>query len=242
MLGVPRVTVGKVAMDRHMWIYALLTLLAVSLGVNAFLFWVVLKPAKPTTSGRAFSLKVGDAVPALEGTTVDGRPSRVEYGKIDARPTVLYVLTPTCSWCRRNARNIQAVVDNDSGRHRFVFVSLHSEGLAELAKTLPRRIELVAEVATDSRKSYFLGATPQTLVISSRGVVLRHWNGAYDRDVGQEVARYFDVTLPGLTEEVQSKALCLDEAGRTYSRGFVALVAGVRKECGENGQWIPATR
>lgn len=230
------------SLNRHLWIYALAFLVVASLGVNAYLFHLVLYPAKTAPRDRAYSLKVGDVVPPIEGKSLDGAPLRVDYGKGDGRPTVVYVLSPGCSWCRRNARNIETVIKRDSGRHRFVVVSLHTEGLQELAKTLPSGIELVAEVSAESRKRYFFGPSPQTLVISDEGVVLRHWNGAYDREVAEQVATYFNVVLPGLTVDVEPTSLCRDDAGRLYSRGFVAVMSGVRKECGENGKWIGATR
>ncbi|MGE0887721.1 MAG: hypothetical protein AB7P14_29725 [Blastocatellales bacterium] len=44
-----------------------------------------------------------------------------------------------------------------------------------------------------------LGSTPQTIVISPEGKVLKNWVGAYGSSK-PEIEAYFGVQLPGITE------------------------------------------
>jgi hypothetical protein len=41
-------------------------------------------------------------------------------------------------------------------------------------------------------------ATPQTIVLTRKGTVLRSWTGAYAGEVRREIEEYFDVVLPPL--------------------------------------------
>lgn len=50
-----------------------------------------------------------------------------------------------------------------------------------------------------SKLTYKLGATPQTIVVSPEGKVIKNWMGAYSGDKAREVEEYFNVRLPGLT-------------------------------------------
>jgi hypothetical protein len=66
------------------------------------------------------------------------------------------------------------------------------------------------EVSTNGRfcpvhrgyKSYGLGPTPLTLVLSSDGEILKSWVGAYSGHTQKEVESYFGITLPGLVREI----------------------------------------
>src|SRR5258708_38181114 len=77
----------------------MLVLLAASLGFNAFLgreWWRARKsaPASP-------DVLLGEAVAPLRVKTLDGKPETIAYAT-QSQPTVLYVFTPSCPWCRRN--------------------------------------------------------------------------------------------------------------------------------------------
>jgi len=48
--------------------------------------------------------------------------------------------------------------------------------------------------------AYKVGGTPNTLVISPEGRVLKNWRGAYMDDLQREVEQYFEVELPGIRE------------------------------------------
>ena len=98
---------------------------------------------------------------------------------------------------------------------------------------------LEVHVATrESVDRLHLGATPQTLVVSADGTVLRNWLGAFTDEIGTEVESLFDVDLPGLTTDlvVKSRSLCVDKQGRRFSPGFVQKSQA--RECGADGTWL----
>jgi len=43
-----------------------------------------------------------------------------------------------------------------------------------------------------------LVSTPQTLVVSPNGKLLKHWRGAFAGKIQAEIEQYFGVKLPGL--------------------------------------------
>ena len=45
---------------------------------------------------------------------------------------------------------------------------------------------------------FHLGATPETLVVSTEGKLVKNWTGSYAAGVQKEIEAYFDIRLPGL--------------------------------------------
>lgn len=54
----------------------------------------------------------------------------------------------------------------------------------------------VYEVSAESALAYRLGGTPQTIVVSPYGQVVKIWDGAYEGDLKRE----FEVGLPGIVQ------------------------------------------
>ena len=61
-------------------------------------------------------------------------------------------------------------------------------------------------LSPETLKTYKLGSTPQTIVISPEGKVLQDWVGAYVGDQKSQVEAFFQVTLPGLRELPKAEA------------------------------------
>jgi hypothetical protein len=49
--------------------------------------------------------------------------------------------------------------------------------------------------------AYKLGGTPQTLVVSEDGKVMKNWKGAYMSNIQKEVEDYFHIDLPGIRKQ-----------------------------------------
>jgi hypothetical protein len=144
------------------------------------------------------SLKVGEVVPALQGKDLNGQPVSFAY---DSRfPTVIYVLSPTCAWCKRNEANVEALAINVVGKYRFLAVSLSSDGLRQYAESAHISFPLYSDLQVSTLSAYKFGGTPQTIVVSPEGKVLKNWKGAYIDEVKEEVESYFAVRLPGIRE------------------------------------------
>src|SRR5215831_6109168 len=137
------------------------------------------------------SLKVGEVVPALQGKDLNGQPVSFAY---DSRfATVIYVLSPTCTWCKRNEANAEALAINLVGKYRFLGVSLSSDGLSEYAQSAHISSPLYSDLQGNTLSAYKLGGTPQTIVVSPEGKVLKNWKGAYIDEGKEEVESYFGV-------------------------------------------------
>lgn len=156
---------------------------------------------------RQRHLKSGATVPPLRGIDLEGKLEELTFGS-DPRETLMLVFSPQCGWCQRNMPNWKALVGGiEKRKYRVVAVSSRRDGAAEYART-HRWTEFPVFVEPDPRDAaaYHLEATPQTLLIDSRGVVRRVWLGAFDPDQEKEIEQAFGVELPGLPESGQAVA------------------------------------
>jgi hypothetical protein len=168
---------------------------AASLSLNVYLGWKLQRPAA-TEAGRAEPVAIGTRIPVLTAKDEAGRDVTIDWAA-DSRTTVLYVFSPSCQWCRRNLPNIGTLVKEQSFVYRFVGLSLSDIGLAEFVAQgrLPFPIYRPSQ---EGRASLGLGSTPETIVVSRNGTVLKAWLGAYASPRLRDVEGFFRVKLPGL--------------------------------------------
>jgi peroxiredoxin len=157
-------------------------------------------------------LKVGAAVPPITAKRVDGQQEIISYEGTN-QPTILYIFTPPCVWCARNLDNFKTLLDRERGEHRFIALSLSDEGLAQYIAKNDLKLPVYSELSPETLKTYKLGSTPQTIVISPEGKVLEDWAGAYVGDQKSQVEAFFHVSLPGLRD--LPKAEAAKEKGQT---------------------------
>jgi peroxiredoxin len=141
-------------------------------------------------------LKVGAAVPSIRAHSVEGEDDVLNFAEFDA-PTVLYVFTPQCPWCRKNVGNLHALIESSGPRFRVVGISLTSRELKEYLSQEHLNFRVYTDLQESTRIAYHLGGTPMTIVISPQAEVLKVWYGAYQDDIRPEIERYFHVHLPG---------------------------------------------
>ena len=149
-------------------------------------------------------VRVGTKIPTpFAVTDPDGKSVALNFAD-DSRPTVIYVLSPLCGWCKRNEANIKAVVAQAGSKFRFVGLSIASQNLKEYVaeKHAPFPVYLVN--SADEIKKLNLGSTPQTLLVNSSGRVEKAWAGAYVEKNRTQVEKFFGVNLPGLQEVASS--------------------------------------
>lgn len=142
-------------------------------------------------------LKSGTAVPPFEAVDLNGQPQAVTYDQ-GGKTTVLYIFTPPCKWCERNADNIKELVAQKSGEYRFLALSLSKEGLPEYVAKSGLTMPVYTDLSDETKKAYKMGGTPQTIVVSPEGQVLQNWNGAYTGEQQKQVETFFGISLPGL--------------------------------------------
>ena len=184
----------------------LVVLLVCSLGVNLLL-------TRKVTSLKAYialmksegQLAKGDKVPSFTAKDPQGQTAVMDYGGTDL-PTVVFVITPTCSWCSKNMMNVKALAEKAKGRYRFVAFSLSPNKLAAYVAEHHIQFPVYTDLPIVPLRDYKLGGTPETFVVSPQGEVLKVWSGAYADELQKDVESYFGVTLPGLVEsETASK-------------------------------------
>jgi hypothetical protein len=144
-------------------------------------------------------LAEGARVPDLDLSTVSGEKVAIRYAD-SSTPTLLYVMTPTCGWCKRNVDNLRHLVDNASGRYRVFIVSLSPKDVAHYSRTHSLAAPVLINIPADAVKSYKLGGTPHTILVSPKGTVLKNWMGAYTGPLVADIEETLQVRLPGLRE------------------------------------------
>ncbi len=169
---------------------------------------------------RAAPLAVGAVVPPITATGLDGARTTIAYDpKQDGRLTVLYVFTPQCVWCARNLANLKALLTAKQGAPdvRFVGLSLAPDSVGAyvaqqgLTPLLP---VVVTRLSAATMSAYHLGGTPQTVVISPEGRVVKNWSGAWTQKTQAEIEAFFHVTLPGLHLSATGAATATRDAQR----------------------------
>jgi peroxiredoxin len=150
-------------------------------------------------------LKVGATVPAIAAKRLNGQPGVISYQGTE-QSTVLYIFTPPCSWCARNLDNFKTLLDKESGQYHFIGLSLSEKDLAEYVAKNELKLPVYSSLSPETMKTYKLGSTPQTIVISPEGKVLQDWVGAYVSDQKSQVEAFFRVSLPGLRELPKAEA------------------------------------
>jgi peroxiredoxin len=172
----------------------LLLLLVASLSLNVYLGWKVKRGGgEPDTAKAVAGMKV-DPINAVD---LDGKPFTIAYNGIN-KPTVFYVITPSCIWCRRNQANVNRLADAKANDFRFVGLSLDESGLKEYVEKHQLKFPVYARLPAETVESLGLGSTPQTIVVSPEGEIVKVWSGAYIEDLHSEVEAYFGIQLPGL--------------------------------------------
>lgn len=168
------------------------TLLCVSLIANGFQGLRLLE-LEGVLDAKS-DLRVGSSVPAIQGKTLGGQLATIGYsGQL---PTVLYVFQPSCIWCLRNQENITAMTERLAGKYRLIGLSLATDGLDEYVKKHNIRFPVYTDLTPDAIEAYRLGGTPETLVISPDGKVIKNWQGAYFGTTASLVEKFFSITLP----------------------------------------------
>ena len=137
---------------------------------------------------------LGQTVPAFAARDTAGVETTIEYG--GGLPTVLYVFSPGCGACSKNADAIRALAEGSAGRYRFVGVSLDRRGLATYLAEHPLPFPVVTDLDPSTVSAYRFGGTPQTIVVSTSGTVLDTWHGAFQADQKTQIERFFGTSMP----------------------------------------------
>lgn len=145
------------------------------------------------------TLQIGEEVPPILARGVDGSAISIKYAD-SPKPTVLYVFSPTCVWCERNLENLLSLVTAKRADYNFVGLSLTDKDIVRYVIQKHLNLPVGTSLSSETIKAYKLGGTPQTIVVSPEGKVMKSWVGGYGAEIATEIEQFFQVNLPGLTE------------------------------------------
>jgi len=141
------------------------------------------------------SLPIGSSLPPIEAFDLAHHPQVVKYDDATS-PTVFYVFSPQCGWCAKNASNLRILSERIKGRYRLIGLALSSAGVDEYVAQQGMDFPVYTNLSPQSVAAYRLGGTPNTIVVSADGKLLREWKGAYMGDAKREIEEYFGVSFP----------------------------------------------
>ena len=185
--------------DRPALDWVLLALLIASLAGN--LYQAYRRDDVTPLSANPNSVAVGAQLEYLDVAGESGRRESVEL-RSSALPTVLFVYSDSCAWCRRTLPAFAALARERSSEYRFVALCI---GMQSLVVDAP----VATYTAPAKATAEMLKATtvPQTLLIGKDGKVLQVWVGAYVKATRRSVEEYFRLRLPEApNEELRSRA------------------------------------
>jgi len=181
---------------------ALHAVLAVSICTNAWLANETLRLRGIVTALTArHSLPVGAKVPRLRLMTLEGKQAHVRFDESD-HPTLLYILSPSCRWCERNAASVVSLADQLRGRIKIVGISI-SPNQGDKAPSPSFRVPfpIYTGPAHLVGKHLKIRSTPTTILVSRQGVVEALWEGAYADSVKSQMESRLGIILPVITPD-----------------------------------------
>jgi hypothetical protein len=142
-------------------------------------------------------LAAGAPAPPLEVMTLDGRPQVVPI-PADKKGMIVYAFSPHCQWCERNTVNVRALATSTRGNFAFVGLAVSGDELPAYVASHQLPFPVYVARSTETIEAFRLRSTPTTYLLSSSGLIVRSWQGAFGGPTARDLERTFGVTLPGL--------------------------------------------
>jgi peroxiredoxin len=171
-----------------------LAVLAASLSLNVYLGL----HQRPRHASGSAPVSVGEKVPTLSVASLSGEKLDLTWVS-DRRPTILYVFKPSCVWCKRNLKNVEALSVARASDYRFIGLSLSTANLSEYVAKNQIPFPVYSYVSANAGGHFGVGGTPTTLMISPDGTIKELWQGAYAGNTQTQVETRMHVKLPGVT-------------------------------------------
>ena len=132
---------------------------------------------------------VGSKVSSFDAKDEGGKDLRIEFPH--RKPTLLYVFSPTCGYCRMNETAFQSLAQAVGSKYRVLRIALTETGLEEFKDTFRPSEPLLTSPEPGLRRALRLGSTPQTFVLSPEGTVAKVWAGYFEGPIRADVSGYF---------------------------------------------------
>lgn len=192
---------------------------------------------KDTTS----HLDVGTAVGSITGSDDSGRSIAISEDP-KGRPTVLYAFSPTCVWCEKTNPALRVLIQKEKERFRFVAadLSLPVSPAEPYIRLNALEFESVIHPNAQTRQQLGLNGTPDTLVIDTKGKIIRAFHGAYVDSILQSVNEFFGLNLAQSemeTAPVQVRGKNCLQDGLSFSIGSRICWKGKTYFCSPDSTW-----
>lgn len=153
------------------------------------------------SGGTGKGATVGTKATPIDATATDGRPIRIAFD--NGLPTVLYYFSPTCGWCNRNWKNLEALAASAEGRYRVVALTSDRDMKTYIAKH-NLAVEVLEGLGVETLEAYRFTVTPHTVVVDATGLVTHEWRGAFRNGIADKIEDLFGLVLPGVSPGVPS--------------------------------------
>jgi hypothetical protein len=145
--------------------------------------------------------KIGEQVPILHGSDLEGQPITVDY----SRPTVLYFMTAFGHFVTVNEQPFASLVRQTGSKYAYYIVAGQNseERLAEYVAKVrsgwgAAQVRIVRDVSIAMAQGLKMGAYPRTVVIAPGGRVSLCVEGTYQGWHQREVQDFFHIQLDGV--------------------------------------------
>lgn len=165
-------------------------LLILSASINLGLGTMLIKTRHRSQS----AIRMGTIMPPLHVLDQSNRSVTIDYGEVPV-PTVVYVLSPSCTFCRQNMKNMTTIGRVTAGRFRIIGLSIVAKGLEEFSKEANMGFPVYSNLDSSASRAFRLGGTPQTFVIGHDGRLQAMWTGAYFGSTQKKVEAFFRIHL-----------------------------------------------
>ena len=176
------------------WAVVLIAVLSV-IGTFTIQQWHT-SPSERTRASRQMSLRVGDHLADVSLEALSGSATTLSW-QTDL-PTVIYVFSPACIWCKMNLTAAKGLIAGVTGRYRVVGISPTRVGLSDYLRKA--HFELPVYVMAPKQNSLHLTKTPETIVVSKDGTVTNVWLGAYSKPIAGDIFHTLGVRVASIDE------------------------------------------
>ena len=149
----------------------LLLVLSVSLALNVALGWKIRGGSRRSPS--VSTVAAGTKLNSLKVLDLKGSAFEISFRGIPR--TVLYIMSPTCSFCDKNHANIAYLAKYSRGV-RFIGILTSRTSLEKYLAT--HELPFPLYLTQDALVQVGFRSTPQTVLVNENSVVERNWVGA----------------------------------------------------------------
>jgi hypothetical protein len=175
-----------------------LTLIGLGIAAQSTVAGVPSSQAPRFGTGQTYD--VGDQVPAVSGTDLNGQPVTVDYAR--ARATVLYFITSYGHFVLANEKPFASLVRQTGSKYSYFVVSgrVNEDKLTDYLTGVRSAwngvdVGVVKAVSPDMTRAIRMGGYPRTLVVSPGGKVLLCVEGTYEHEQRQAIEEFFKISL-----------------------------------------------